>query len=166
MLVALVVSCSSDDDNTDPNNNGNNNGMIDEKILGKWKVEYSKTIYPAIYNQEIGKVEHKEDARITEYLGNYGEVGGSPNNGMFSSREIDIAIAKDNKVISNAVMEDPRTITFDSIKDGLFIKTYDYSTKTYKLKYWFDKERLIIETITPELEGYYYTISEYSKIKE
>lgn len=166
MLLALFVSCS-DDDTTDPNNgNGNGKDMIDEKIIGKWKVEYSKTISPAAYNQQTGKVEHEEDARITEYLGNYGEIGLIISSGLFSSKEVDIEITKDKKVISNSVMEDPKTITFDSIKDGLFLKTIDYSTNIFKLKYRFDKEKLIIETITPEYNRYNYTISEYSKIKE
>ena len=165
MLVALVVSCSSDD--TEPNNGKDDNkGMIDEKILGKWKVEYSKTIKGARLLED-GTLEIADNAVITEYLGDYEETKEAPKSGLFSNEEVIIDLNKDKSVlVYDAWVIKPKTITFDSIKDGLFIKIYDYSTKTYKLKYWFDKDRLIIETITPELKEYYYTISEYNKIKE
>lgn len=169
MLVALVVSCSSDD--AEPNNGKENNkGMIDEKILGKWKVEHSKTIKGARFLED-GTLEIAENAIITEYLGNWGEVDVVPKSSMFGDADVWVEIKKDLTIDAYHTSPTssgfkPKTTTFDSIKDGLFIKIYGYPDKTHKLKYWFDKERLIIETITPELKGYYYTISEYSKIKE
>lgn len=167
MLLALFVSCS-DDDTTDPNNgNGNGKDMIDEKIIGKWKVEYSKTISPAIYNQQTGKVEHKEDARITEYLGNYEEIKEAPKSGLLSTEEVLIEFNKDKSVlVYDAWVVKPKQLSFTSINNGLITKKEDYTDKTHKLKYRFDKEKLIIETITPEYNRYNYTISEYSRIKE
>lgn len=178
MLTALFVSCSSDDD-TDPNNeNGNNNGMIDEKILGKWKVEYSKTIKPARYLED-GTLEIEENAVVTEYMGNYdGTEATTPKSGMFHPKEYLIDIKKDNNIYISQIgnTADNKDIAYKIENDLLITGGYwdginntgTYIPKQFH-KYSLNNNTLTIEFIGAE-EGFlyipFYTISEYSKITE
>jgi len=170
MLTALFVSCSSDDDYekyTGPYDDGNNNSMIDEKILGKWKVEYSKTIKPARYNETIGKPEYGKDAKIKEYYGNIGEPDISPLSGLFYHNEFQIEIKKDNSIISHRSVDNPKIINYE-IEDGYlkWINKVDNSATVF-IKYKLDGNKLTMETIRRigfELDEY--RISEYSRITE
>lgn len=168
MLTALFVSCSSDDDNTDPNNGNGNNGMIDEKILGKWKVEYSKTIKPAVYNETTGKVEYDEkEAKITEYDGNYTNDQTIPKSGMFSSDEIAIEIKNNNTInVSLAGVIKPKEISYKIEDETLkWISTDPSYFFSANHKYYFEGKILIIERM-PQDKINEYTISRYSKITE
>lgn len=177
MLTALFVSCSSDDDNTDPNNgNGNNNGMIDEKIIGKWKVEYSKTIKPAVYNETTGKPEYNEDATIKEYEGNFGEPNIVPESSMFGDKDVWINIKNDNSIAAYhtgypSTGYTPKTVTY-KIENGL-LKWQTKAENPYGvIKYSLDGNILVMEIIKAENTSGgathlgYYTISRYSKITE
>lgn len=180
MLVALFVSCSSDDDN-DPGNNGNN--MIDEKIIGKWKVEYSKTINPAVYietQEELKKLQetslvelklglnYPEDAKVIEYDGNFGEPNIIPNSGMFDMNEYQIEIKKNNSIISHRANNNPTTSIFYKVEDGYikWINTGD-SPSTIFIKYKLDNNKLTMEMIkSTGITLMEYRISEYSRITE
>lgn len=85
ILTVLCISCSSDDENNRSygNENGNNNPTIDENLIGKWKVEYSKTIKPAQFDEKTGKILYGENALITEYNGDFGELDIFPESGIF-----------------------------------------------------------------------------------
>lgn len=165
LLAVLFISCSSDDDN-DPNN-GNQNGknMIDEKILGKWKVEYSKTIKPAKFDEKTGKVSYEENALIREYLGNWGEPNIEPESGMFDSKEIRLEIKKDNTIIISIGGGNPKTVLY-KIEDGYLKQTFKDTSETLKYKYYFEDGKLVMELIPHQLNYNIYTISKYSKIIE
>lgn len=167
MLTTLFVSCSSDDD-TDPNN-GNNNGMIDEKIIGKWKVEYSKTIKGARFLDD-GTLEIADNAVTVEYYGNFGEPDIVPKSGLFDVNEYQIEIKKDNSIISTRANNNPTKIIYYKIEDGL-LKWVDAPVKSTsnlvaEHKYRIENNKLIIERIPTQKNNYYYTLSEYSKIEE
>lgn len=157
------MSCSSDDNDPD-NNNGNNNGMIDEKILGKWKVEYSKTIKPAGYVD--GKLTWNEDSKITEYEGNWGEINVVPESGVFDPKEIRIEIKEDKTIISSIGGGNPKTTACLSMKDGYITRQSNLSDDPMKYKYYFEGNILIIEVLTPYWINDTYIISKYSKIVE
>lgn len=172
LLAVLFISCSSDDDNEDPNN-GNQNGkdMIDEKIIGKWKVEYSKTIKPAVYNETTGKPEYNEDATIKEYKGNWGEPNVVPESAMFDNKDIEIEITKENNIIVKPGGGNYKTILY-KIDKGL-LKWQTKSDNPYGvIKYSLDGNTLVMEIIKAESTSGgvthlgYYTISRYSKITE
>lgn len=165
MLTALFVSCSSDDDNTDPNNGNGNKGMIDEKILGKWKVEYSKTIKPAQFDEKTGKVSFEENALIREYLGNWGEPNVEPESGMFDPKEIRIEIKNDNTIVVSIGGGNPKTVSY-KIENGYLKQTFKDRSETLKHKYYFEDSKLVMELLPNQLNYNIYTISKYSKIAE
>lgn len=168
MITALFVSCSSDDDNTDPNNGNGNKGMIDEKILGKWKVEYSKTIKPAIYNETTSKPEYNEDASVREYDGNFGEPDIVPGSGMFDINEYKIEIKSNNTIISTRANNNPTITVSYQIEDG-YLKWISTGNTPYTIfiKYKLDNNKLIMEMVKATgITLVEYRISEYSKITE
>lgn len=169
LLAVLFISCSSDDANEDPNN-GNQNGkdMIDEKLIGKWKVEYSKTIKGARFLDD-GTLEIAEGAVITEYMGNFGEPNIIPNSGMFDTNEYQIEIKSDNTIISTRANNNPTRTIYYKVEDGLLkwvesLKSTSNQSQDHKYK--IDNGKLIIERIPTTRNSYTYTISEYSKITE
>lgn len=178
LLSALFISCSSDDDN-DPNN-GNQNGkdMIDEKLIGKWKVEYSKTIKPAQFDEKTGKVNHPENAVITEYMGDYDGNNNQPVSGMFDNREYQINIKSDNNIyVSQTGSTSENKDESYNIKDG-YILTGGYwtgknNTGIY-IPFKYHRYSLSGNTLTIEFIGIkedyqwtpFYIISKYSKIAE
>lgn len=185
LLAVLFISCSSDDDN-DPNN-GNQNGknMIDEKILGKWKVEYSKMIYlfapnPIYPNDTYYK--------IFEYEGNYnGTKETMPQAGLFSRTDIGIEFDKQSKIKisyvaykdanSRIVEERIATTNYKISNDSIYVEmnTSVFAGFKYNLN---SKGELIIgfthkipeglpsynSEYLPQRENYLY--SKYSKITE
>lgn len=166
-LAVLFVSCSSDDDNEDPNKGKE---TIDEKIIGKWKVEYSKTIKPAMYNESTGKPEYDEtEAIITEYDG---KLTSDINSYIFNSSERAIEITKDN-IIKTYWFNTNGGIT-DAKKNVSYKVEYNYlkwtsgtNNPTAVVKYSIKDGKLIMELIRAEgMTLTYYTISEYSKITE
>ena len=168
LLAVLFISCSSDDDN-DPNN-GNQNGkdMIDEKIVGKWKVEYSKTIKGARLLDD-GTLEIADNAVTTEYIGNFGEPNVIPNSGMFDTNEYKIEIKSDNTIISTRANNNPTRTIYYKIEDGLLkwvesLKSTSIQSQDHKYK--LENGKLTIERIPTMRNSYTYTISEYSKITE
>lgn len=170
ILPILFISCSSDDIIPDPNNG--ENSTIDEKILGKWKVEYSKKIEPAVYNETTGKVEYNEDAIITEYEGDWGKPGIIPESGMFDNNEIAIEIKNDNNIIVSIGGGNPKPIGY-KIENGYLKRTSNIYKSTMNHKYSLKDGILTVELIglelvdgelTPHLD--YYKISRYSKITE
>lgn len=164
LLAVLFISCSSDDD--DPNN-GTQNGknMIDEKILGKWKVEYSKTIMPAQFDEKTGKVAYEENALIREYLENLEKPHVKPESGMFDPKEIRLEIKKDNTIIASIAGGNPKTVSY-KIEDGYLKQTFKDTSETLKYKYYFEDGKLVMELIPHHLNFNIYTISKYSKITE
>ncbi|MFT3994410.1 MAG: hypothetical protein QM660_08885 [Dysgonomonas sp.] len=169
LLAVLFISCSSDDDNEDPNN-GNQNGkdMIDEKILGKWKVEYSKTIKPAIYNETTGKVEYDEkEAKITVYEGNFGEPNVVPICGLFDTNEYNIEIKSDNSITVTRANNNPTKSISYKIEDNNLKWQSGVNNPTGVVRYSLKNNLLTMELIKAEgAQLTYYTISEYSKITE
>lgn len=171
MLTALFVSCS--DDNNDPGN-GNKNSTIDERILGKWKVEYSKSIKPAAYNETTGKPDYNEKkADITEYFGNFGEPNIVPQSGMFDSNEYKIEINKNNTIISTRANNIPTKTIYYKIENGNLywvnkpLKPNEGGNVfSYEHKYKFENGKLTIERMPTSSNFYEYAISEYSKITE
>lgn len=165
ILLALFISCSSDNDNEVPNN-GNPNGkdIVDQKIVGKWKVEYSKSIKPAGYVD--GKLTWNENSKITEYEGNWGEINVVPESGMFDTKEIRIEIKEDKTIISSIGGGNPKTTTCLSMKDGYITRQSNLSDDPMKYKYYFEGNILIIEVLTPYWINDTYIISKYSKITE
>ncbi len=147
VLTALFVSCSSDDD-TDPNNgNGNNNGMIDEKIIGKWKVEYSKTIKGARFLED-GTLEIADNAVITEYEGDYtGHIEQTPKSGVFDYAEFKININKDNTILVSAAGKNTKTVYY-KIEDGL-LKWVDKFTKSTSSSIHKQMEALFVTATEP-----------------
>lgn len=168
VLTALFVSCSSDDDNTD-NNKKEENGMIDEKILGKWKVEYSKTIKGARFLDD-GTLEIAEGAIIIEYNGDYtGHIDQVPKSGIFDDAEFKIEIKDNNTIVSSVAGANNKAVYY-KVENGLLIWVSNMSKPTSSLsqshKYKIENNKLIIERIPTKQNGYIYTISEYSKITE
>jgi len=166
LLAVLFISCSSDDDN-DPNN-GNQNGkdMIDEKIVGKWKVEYSKTIKPAQFDEKTGKVSYEENALIREYLGNWGtEPNIEVESSMFNNKDVEINIQNDNVISVKPGGGNHKSITY-KIEDGYLKQTFKDTSETLKYKYYFEDGKLVMELIPHQLNYNIYTISKYSKITE
>lgn len=187
MLTALFVSCSSDDD-TDPNNgNGNNNGMIDEKIIGKWKVEYSKTIKPAVYilnetdlkekkelypnlDLKIG-LNYPDNATLREYDG---ALTSEIKSYMFSDSERAIEITNDN--LLKIYWFNTSGGLVDAKKDGTYkIEEVFLKYQTAKdnpmaiIKYQLENGILTMELINVEKSispFQEYRISKYSKISE
>lgn len=173
LLAVLFISCSSDDDNEDPNN-GNQNGkdMIDEKILGKWKVEYSKTIKGARFLDD-GTLEIAEGAVITEYDGDITSAISSyifrdweriiefTNNNVLSVYDIGdkgVLVNKDNSAAKySAYRTKDNIIEWENSRGQLTIIPREYSLKNGEL---------IIEIKPTTLTGYTYVISKYSKITE
>jgi len=168
LLSALFISCSSDDDN-DPNN-GNQNGkdMIDEKLIGKWKVEYSKTIKGARFLDD-GTLEIADNAVITEYNGDYtGHIEQTPKSGIFDVSEFKIDIKDDNSILVSPAGKNNKTITY-KIEDGLlkWVESLkSTSSQSQDHKYKLENGKLTIERIPTTRNTYTYTISEYSKITE
>lgn len=171
LLAVLFISCSSDDD--DPNN-GNKNGknMIDEKILGKWKVEYSKTIKGARLLED-GTLEIAEGAVITEYDGDITSAVSSyifrgweriiefTNNNVLFVYDIGdkgVLVNKDNSAAKySAYKIKDNIIEWENSRGQLTIIPREYSLKNGEL---------IIEIKPTTLSGYIYVISKYSKITE
>ncbi|NDV77833.1 hypothetical protein D0T57_02460 [Dysgonomonas sp. 511] len=162
----MFASCSSDDDGTDGGKQGNGTSMIDEKIVGKWKVEYSKTINPARYDEEKGDVLYPVDAVVTEYLGNYGEPDIIPESGLFNAKEVRIEINNKNSIIVSSVLEKDQAISY-KIEDG-YLKWIANSDQKVCIKYKLNGNKLIMEMVAFEnmVHPNIYTISEYSKITE
>lgn len=186
MLLALLVSCSSDNDDIDPNSNsnngnGNNNGMIDEKILGKWKVEYSKNIYTFFPNAPVSADKYY---KIFEYDGSYdGTENSIPQAGFFIRKEISIEFTKEGDLIINHINNQ----SYDSVKEESTTTTYKVSNDSIQLtgnyplkaKYHINgNNELIIENSysilkdDPQYNSEFLTekegvvFSKYSKIKE
>lgn len=189
LMVLFMASCS-DDKNT-PNSNGKDDEeQIDERLLGKWKVEYSKTITPAIYienEEDLNKrpnnqdlvigLNHPDDATVLEYFGNWGEPNVIPESGMFNRNEINIEITKNKNVVVSIGGGSPKTISFNSINDGYLISGGSMQngviTPYTFYKYSFEGGGLIVELIRSEnIDGSInpilkeYRISKYSKITE
>lgn len=164
MLSVLFVSCSSDENRIIDDGD---NGMIDEKIIGKWKVEYSKTIKPAIYNETSGKPEYNEnESVITEYKGNFdGTEATIPKSGIFDKSENSIEF-RDNKniIINIAGIIKEKSITYN-VEDNYLKWQVGANNPTAVVKYKLKDNRLIMELIKAEgMKLNYYTISEYSRI--
>lgn len=165
LLTVLFMSCSSDDDN-DPNN-GYQNGkdMIDEKILGKWKVEYSKTIKGARFLDD-GSLEIADNATVTEYDGKYtGHVDQTPKSGIFNESEFKIDIKNDNSILVSIAGKNNGTISY-KIDNGLLVSIASTPNLNHSHKYRLENGKLTIERIPTSYNNYMYTISEYSKITE
>lgn len=177
-LAVLFISCS-DDDNNDPGN-GNQNGkdMIDEKIIGKWKVEYSKTIKPAQYDEEKKDVIYPIDASIVEYNGDYDGNSNLPISGMFDNREYQINIKSDNSIFMSLAGNSSNNKTESYIIKEGYLLTGGYwtginNTGTY-IPFKYHKYSISGNTLTIEFIGIkenyqwtpYYIISKYSKITE
>ena len=172
LLSALFISCSSDDDN-DPNN-GNQNGkdMIDEKLIGKWKVEYSKTIKGAKFLDD-GTLEIAENAVTTEYNG---EITSDINSYIFRDWER-IVEFKDNNDLYVYDIGDKGVLVN---KDNSAAKYSEYKIKDNIIEwsnsrgqitiipreYSLKNGELTIQIKPTTATGYIYTISKYSKITE
>lgn len=167
MLSALFVSCSSDE-NRIIDDGGNS--MIDEKIIGKWRVEYAKNIYI------------EQFYKIFEYNGKYnGNENSIPQAGFFTRKEISIEFNKEGQLLINYVDKQP----FSTIKEETITTTYNITNDSIQLtgnyplkaKYYINSNNeLIIENsyyimkddpqynpdILIEKEGVVY--SKYSKI--
>lgn len=170
VLTALFVSCSSDDDTVPNNGNGNNNGIIDEKIIGKWKVEYSKTIKPAQFDEKTGKPVYNEDASIKEYDGNFGEPNIVPESSMFGDKDVWINIKNDNAIAAYhtsypSIGYTPKEVSY-KIEDGYLKQIFKDTSETLKYKYYFEDDKLVVELMPHQLNYNIYTISKYSKITE
>lgn len=167
LLSALFISCSSDDNN-DPNN-GNQNGkdMIDEKIIGKWKVEYSKTIKPAQFDEAKGEVNYPENATMIEYNGDYtGHIDQTPKTGMFDYTEFKIEINNDNTILVSQAGKNNNTISY-KIENSYLKWQTSKDSPTGVIKYRLENGKLILELIKAEgTHLTYYTISKYSKTTE
>lgn len=162
LLTLLFISCSSDDDNDPDDGSKNGKDIVDQKIVGKWKVEYSKSIKPAGYVD--GKLTWDEDSKITEYEGNWGEINVVPKSGMFDTKEIRIEIKEDITIISSIGGGNPKTTVCLNIKDGYITRQSNLSNDPMKYKYYFEGDILIIEVLTPYWISDTYIISKYSKI--
>lgn len=167
LLTVLFMSCSSDDDN-DPNN-GNQNGkdMIDEKILGKWKVEYSKTIKGARFLDD-GSLEIADNATVTEYDG---KLTSEITSYMFNNLERAIGITSDNYIktywfSTSGGLTDANKDLYYKIDNGLLISIASTPNLNHSHKYRLENGKLTIERIPTSYNNYMYTISEYSKITE
>lgn len=165
MLTALFVSCSSDDNNTDQDNG--NKGMIDEKILGKWKVEYSKTIKGVRFLDD-GTIEIADNAVITEYNGNYtGYINQTPKSGLFDVAEFKIEIENNNSIIVSSAGKNKITISY-KVEDG-YLKWIKAGDRPYTIfiKYRLDNKKLTMEMVKATgITLVEYRISEYSRITE
>ena len=163
LLAILFISCSSDDDEQ----TGDNGDpiTIDEAILGKWKVEYSKTVVPALFDEETGEVTYENNAIIREYFGNWGEPNIVPESGMFDVKEIRIEVKNDNTIIVSIGGNNPKTITY-KVEDGYLKQIHKNSTLTTDRLYYFEGDELVIEEMPNYYNFKYYTISRYSKIAE
>lgn len=190
MLLALFISCS-DDDNTDPDNgNGNGKDMIDEKIIGKWKVEYSKMIYefnPPNPNSNLNCTYYK----IFEYNGDYdGTRETMPQAGLFDRSEIRLEFDKEgNMKLTYVAYKDPHfgiteertgTVKYKTRNDSVFISSESGAVLPLpSTKYSFNEKGELVLGITskipdhiwectaeylPQKENYLY--SKYSKITE
>lgn len=169
MLSALFVSCSSDE-NRIIDDGGNS--MIDEKIIGKWKVEYSKTIKGAKLSDD-GVIEVADNAIITEYDG---KTSSEIKSYIFRDWERVIEFTDSNKLYVYDIGENGSLLNKDN-------SAYKYSV--YKVKgnviewensrgqigiipreYSLKDNELIIQIKPTILTGYIYVISKYSKITE
>ena len=165
MLTVLFISCSSDDNSDDGDKD--KKGMIDESILGKWKVEYSKTIKGARFLED-GTLEIADGAIVTEYMGDYGKPDLKIESGMFDEAEIKIEVKDNNTILVFPSGKIDKTIEY-KIEDGLLkrIDTSPGNTIIYpQYKYRLSNGILIIERIPTSEHKWMYSISEYSKITE
>lgn len=176
LLTVFFMACSSDDDNADPNkgNNGNqnNSGMIDKNILGKWKVEYSKTIKGARYLED-GTLEIADNAVITEYDG---DIASSINSYIFRDWERVVEFTKDNKLLVYDIGDKGVFVDRDNsaakysvyeIKDN----TIEWSNSRGQITiipriYSLKNGELTIEVKPSPLTEYIYITSKYSMITE
>jgi len=171
LLAITLAACSGNDPKTDPDPEPGS--TIDNKLLGKWKVEYSKTIKPARYNPETGQIQYGKDPVTTEYFGDFdGYINTLPKTGMFDEKEVWIEILKDNKI--KAYATDPSSSTNPigtcsyKIENG-YLKGQNTTTNPiFLIKYYFEGKVLVMEYIgieDPILLADRYVISKYSKIE-
>lgn len=165
IFAFTLIGCSDSDPKTDPEPE---NSTIDTRLLGKWKVEYSKTIQPAIYNKETGKPEYLEDAAIYEYFGDYDGIANIiPTSGMLDKLEVDIEVKENNTLIVSSVGKSDNIVLY-KIEDN-YLKWQGASSRTINvIKYYFEGNLLVMEYIEIETSGINadrYTISKYSEIK-
>lgn len=147
--------------------------LIDESILGKWKVEYSKTLRPADYNKETGEITTYEDTWAIEYFGDYEETKVRPQSGVFFESEIKINLMADNYVdvylpVRGSYDTDTLRHFYYEIRDGYMLDKQgpDYNPSQI-IKYQIKNDSLILESIEqPKTTPQGYTISKYSKITE
>lgn len=132
MLTLFLFACGDDDNGS--SGNGENN-TIDKKLIGKWKVEYSKYSNSAKYNEETGEFVDNENAKIIEYFGNIGEPNVTVSTGMFDMKEYQIEIKEDNIIVVIISGSKPKTLSY-IIKDGYLMwngNTYRYNIDTGEL---------------------------------
>jgi len=160
IILSLFLFACGDDDNGE-SGGGNGNNTIDKKILGKWKVEYSKYSNSAKYNEETGEFIDNENANIIEYFGNFGEPNIVPRCGMFDMKEVNIEVKESNTIIIAIAGANNKTISY-TINNGCII--WSGITARYSI----EGNTLVIEKIK-NINGQYpgtHTISKYSKITE
>lgn len=144
LLTALsFISCSSDDDEQ----------LLREQILGKWQVEYSKTIYPAVYvesedefdelkeiypdvNFKLGVNILNEVSQVTEYIRDEKNQEIVPESAMFGWGVGDtmVEFMEGNFILdalyldseTNKIMHESNEYNSCKIEDGVIIKTSRY----------------------------------------
>ncbi len=162
LILLLFIACGDDD------NGGSGNGenkTIDKKLIGKWKVEYSKYSDSSKYNEETGEFVDGENAKIIEYFGTMGEINGAPKCGMFDMKEYQIEIKEDNTIIVSKSEHPYEKTSPYIIKDGYLMwngNTYRYNMDTGELTI----ELLKIGSGIGNGIATIHKISRYSKIKE
>lgn len=172
LLAVLFISCSSDDENNRSNGNGNNNPTIDENLIGKWKVEYSKTIKGAMLLDD-GTLKIAENAVITEYDG---KITSKISSYIFSDWERFIEFTNNNElnvydIGNNGVLvnRDMRSKPYSAYKiNGNII---EWMTSQGQLiiiprEYSLKNGELIIELKPTIRTSYIYVLSKYSKLTE
>ncbi len=163
LLAVLFISCSSDNNNEDPNNGSE---MIDSKILGNWKVIYSQTIKPAVYNEVTEELSYPTNAKITEYLGDYnGHINQTPESSMFNNKDVEIDVNSDNTIRIKPGGGNYTTISY-LIEDG-YLKWNIGNGHINFIKYKINNNVLTMELVkstNPLLIEY--RISKYTKIVE
>lgn len=154
ILLILFTSCS-DNDTIELTNNG-----IDSSILGKWKVQYSKTIKGAKF-LENGNLEISDGALFSEYNGDYEENLLAVKSGMFDDKEVRISINQEGKIYTYMEsLNEPKDVAY-KIRNG-YLVCYDILQYRYLLK----GGKLMIERIPIKENSWTYTVSIYKKILE
>lgn len=183
MLLALPILYTSCSDKDDPDPEKEN--TIDERLIGKWKVEYSKTITPAVYVIDEADLKVKQEkypsldlkigvnpygeVSVSEYFGNYGEPDVVPRSSMFGNSDVWIDIKKSFTIDAyhtdpNEQGYKPKVFSFIKMNEGIILNGKGPSLKIPTWKYYFEKDLLVIELITPDLAMNQYIVSKYSRL--